>query len=163
MLKRPAFHVFALLMLVLVPVELACAYLAYETIGEISSMLYYFAVGLNLVFIVVAIRFPRAAAVGAVLLGLAIVPYQLVLGDRLIRVQAEAAQIVGHVYEERLRTGQYPADLGAYEPLDPRMKAFIQRYERKDTVGGFLLAYRVGTETTSHTYTPDGGWSYYPD
>ena len=70
MLKRPAFHVFALLMLVLVPLELVCAYLAYETIGEISSMLTYFAVGLNLIFIVVALRYPRAAAVGAVLLGM---------------------------------------------------------------------------------------------
>ena len=163
MLKRPAFHVFALLLLVLVPLELVCAYLAYETIGEISSMLTYFAAGLNLILIVVALRYPRAAAAGAVLLGLAIVPYQLVLGDRLIRVQAEAAQIVGHVYEERLRTGQFPADLGAYTPLDPPTMAYIQRYERNGAVGGFFLAYRVGTESTSHSYTPDGGWSYYPD
>ena len=60
-MRRPTTQLFALLMLVLVPLELACAYLAYETIGEIVSHLYFFTVGINLIFTLVAIRYPRVS------------------------------------------------------------------------------------------------------
>ena len=162
-MRKPTTQLSVLLMLVLVPIELACAYLAYETIGEIVSGLYFIAVIINLVFIVVAIRFPRAAALGAVALALAIIPFQLVLGRRLLRVQTEASQIVAYVYEQRLATGEYPADLADYEYRDPTTRKYIQRYAADESVGDFRLAFRVGTKNTSHTYSPDVGWSYYPD
>ena len=38
-MKKPERWLFALLMLVLVPLEIVCAYLAYETIGEVVSSL----------------------------------------------------------------------------------------------------------------------------
>jgi hypothetical protein len=162
-MKKPSSQLAVLLVLVLVPIELACAYLAYETIGEITSMLYFLAVGLNLIFLIVAIWYPRAGALGALLLALAIVPYQLVLGDRLVRVQEEAARIVAYAYEQRLASGEFPSDLEAYEYDDPKMAPYIQRYMLDDSAGGFYLAFRVGTESTSHTYTPNLGWGYYPD
>jgi hypothetical protein len=162
-MRKPTTQLFILLMLVLVPLELACAYLAYETIGEIVSSLYFLAVALNLVFILVAIRYPRAAALGAVALALAIVPYQLMLGHRLLRVQAEASVIVAYAYEQRLATGEYPGDLADYEYRDSTARKYIQRYTTDGSMGGFFLAFRVGTESTSHTYSPENGWSYYPD
>jgi len=162
-MRKPTTQLFILLMLVLVPLEIGCAYLVHETIGEVTSSLYFLAVALNLVFIVAALRYPRAAGLGALALALAIVPYQLVLGDRLLRVQQEASRIVAYAYEERLAAGAYPADLSDYGYHDPAMQKYIQRYAADDSAGGFFLAYRVGTENTSHTYTPENGWGYYPD
>ena len=105
----------------------------------------------------------RAAALGAVTLALAIIPLQLMLGHRVLRVQAEASRIVAHVYEQRLATGEYPVDLADYEYRDPTTRKYVQLYAADESAGGFLLAFRVGTENTSHTYSPDVGWSYYPD
>ena len=162
-MRRSETLLFVLLIVVLVPLELACAYLAYETIGEIVSHFYFLAVGINLVVIAVAIRYPRAAALGAFALALAIIPYQLVLGHRLLRVQLEASRIVAFAYEQRLSAGKYPADLAGYQFRDPAMEKYIQGYWTEESSGGFMLAFRVGTESTSHTYSPDVGWSYYPD
>jgi hypothetical protein len=162
-MERSKRWLLALLMLVLVPLEVACAYLAFETLGEVTSMLYFIAVAVNLLFILLAIRRPGAAAVGAFVLGLVIIPYQAVLGQRLIRVQAEAARIVSYAYEERLESGEFPADLAGYAFHDPGTESYIQNYSLSDEYRGFVLAYRVGTENTSHTYSPKDGWSYYPD
>ena len=162
-MRKVEIMLFSLLMGVLVPLEAWCAYRAYETIGELVSGAYFAALALNLAFIVLAVRSRLAAAVAAVALGAAIIPYQLVLCSRLLRVQKEAAGLVAHVYEEKLRTGKYPADLRSYVFRDPRMKPYIQGYELTDDGGGFLLTYRVGTESTSHGYSPKDGWGYYPD
>lgn len=163
--KKTELLLFVLLMGILVPLEVLCAYLAYETIGEIVSALYFIVLAINLVFIVVAIRYRAAAALGAVVLGLAIIPYQLVLGYRLLRVQAEAASIVAYVYEYKLDTGEYPSDLTDYVFEDPATREYVQDYWADDSPdwGGFRLSYRIGTESTSHTYSPQNGWGYYPD
>ena len=81
---------FALLLGVLIPLELVCAALAYETIGEITSRLYIIGViGLNALVIALAFRYRVAATLCAVALVLLVIPYQVVLGERLLRVQAE--------------------------------------------------------------------------
>ena len=162
-MKKTETLLFALLMLILIPLEIICAYLAYETIGEIVSIVYFLAVGIYLVFIVISVRYRTVAALGAMVLAFAIIPYQLILGQRLIKVQAEAARIVSYLYEQRLGIGEYPADLSSYEFHDPEMEKYVQNYRVDETRGGFILAYRVGTENTSHTYSPKDGWSYYPD
>ncbi|MBM4032696.1 MAG: hypothetical protein FJ291_13035 [Planctomycetes bacterium] len=154
---------FSLLIGVLVPLEVWCAFLTYETIGEVARVVYFAALALNLPLIVLGVRYRLAAALAAFALGAAVIPYQLVLCSRLLRVQKEAASIVAHVYEERLKTGKYPADLRSYVFRDPGMKPYIQGYELTDDGGGFLLTYRVGTESTSHWYHPKDGWGYYPD
>ena len=154
---------FLLLVGVLVPLEVLCARLTFETLGEVTSLLYFTAVGLNLIFIVLAFRSRSLAALGVVLLALAIIPYQLYLGDRLFRVQAEASRIVTYAYEEKIATGDYPATLANYAFHDPDMEPFIQSYRVEQDGSGFSLYYRVGTENTSHSYTSQTGWSYYPD
>jgi hypothetical protein len=162
-MRRSETALFISLMAALVPMEILCARAAHETLGEVTSALYFMAVGLNLPFLLLAIRSRAIAALGATVLAVSIIPYQLVLTDRLFRVQAEAARIVSYVYEQRLIRGDYPVDLSDYAFHDPGMAAFIQEYRRDEASGGFYLAYRVGTESTSHTYTPKGGWGYYPD
>ena len=93
-----------LLALVLIALEIVSAYVAYETIGPIASTLYFLAIGINLVFVLIAIRNRMIAAVGMVLLALAIVPYQFTLAQRLWRVQTETARIATFAYEQKLAT-----------------------------------------------------------
>lgn len=162
-MRKPERWIFGMLMVVLVPLEVACGLLAYETLGEITSALYLIATGVNLLFVLLAIRHPTAAAAGALILGLLIIPYQAILGDRLVRVQGEAARIVGYAYEERLAEGGFPADLTDYAFHDPAMRPYIQSYRSDETGGRFSLCFRVGTVSTSHCYTPELGWTYYPD
>ncbi|MGI5918002.1 MAG: hypothetical protein ACOX9A_16320 [Anaerolineae bacterium] len=164
MKNRMEIILFALLMVVLVSVEWLCARLAYWTLGEVTSFIYKLAVvGLNLVVIIVAARNRPVASTLAMMVALLIIPYQMMLGDRLLRVRAEAAGIVAYAYEYRIETGGFPTDLRGYTFRDRAMEPFIQHYERRDEQGGFFLGYRVGTVNTSHSYSPAYGWSYYPD
>lgn len=155
----------AALITVLALLEAASVSVAYHTLGESPCLLYgLIVVAGNLGVLLLARRNRRAAAIAALLLALAVVPYQAVLTVRLHRVQAEAAHIVTYAYQQRLQTGEFPADLTGYAFQDAAMRPFIQSYERNETdCGGFCLFYRVGTESTSHSYSPRNGWGYYPD
>ncbi len=162
-MKKVEILLFVLLLAVIVPLEVLCAFLAHETIGEVTSTLYFLALGINLLFVVLAARSRSLAALGVVALALIIIPYQVLLGQRLLRVQAEAARIVTFAYEHKLNSGEYPPDLADYSFNDPEMKKYVQVYRIDESRGGFVLRYRVGTESTSHWYDPAGGWGYYPD
>lgn len=155
--------IFGLLLLVVVPVELFCAYLAFETIGQITSGIYFLAVAVNIPLIAVAVKRPLIGAAGAAVLALLIVPYQLYLGNRLLRVQAEAARIVAFAYSEKAETGSFPSDLTGYSYRDEEMKEFVQRYSLSPRGEGFRLVFRVGTTSTSHWFSSRDGWGYYPD
>ena len=161
--NRVEILLFILLMGILVPLEVFCARLAFQTLGEVTSVLYFMALGLNLIFVVMAFRSRTLAALGIILLALVIIPYQLFLGVRLVRTQAEASRIVTYVYEEKIDTGDYPPTLANYKYHDPDMEEFIQSYRVEADSGGFSLYYRVGTENTSHSYISQVGWGYYPD
>jgi hypothetical protein len=162
-MRKTGILLFVLLMLVLVPLEVLCAYLSYETIGEMARGGYLVATGINLVFIAVAFRNRAIAAIAAVVLGLLIIPYQIVLGHRLLEVEKEAAGIVSWAYEQKVRTNAFPADLSGYTWRNPSMKKYIQDYRIDKAGGGPYMEYRVGTENTSHGYGPNDGWGYYPD
>ena len=88
-----------LLLCVLIPLEAVCTRLAYHTCGEITSCLYWMAVSANLAFVVLLFRHPVAAALGMLALGLVVIPYQLVLSDRLLRLPAESVRIIAWSYE----------------------------------------------------------------
>ena len=158
-------HALLLLCLaVLIPVEILCARAAFETIGEITSWQYWALVIVsNSLVLLVAIASRKVALALALLLGLAIVPYQLLLMRRHSLVRAEAARIVTYAYETKASTGAYPAGLDGYAFERPEVRKYIQGYYVGEQYGGFQVMYRVGTETTSHWYSPNGGWDYYPD
>ncbi len=147
----------------MVGLEFVAARLAYETVGAVASAIYWAAIGANLLFIPIAFRSKLLATVGIVLLGLVLIPYQFVLGERLWRVQLEASRIVAFAYETRISTSSFPTSLVEYVFDDPATEPFIQEY-RSDAAGKeFILCYSVGTESTSHCYSPQTGWTYYPD
>ena len=96
------------------------------------------------------------------MLALLIIPYQFWLGFRLWQLQNEAAAIVTHVYEQRLATEEYPATLEGYTFNNPSLTSHF-RYQTDGPECEFRVDYHVGTPTTSHSYCPSFGWSYYPD
>ena len=156
--------VVALLFACLIPLELLCALLAYETIGEMTRSLYLLGiVAFNLLFSLLALRHRAAAALGAVALALLVIPYQVVLGDRLLRAQAEAARIVAFAYEQKIQQGTFPADLSGYTFGDAALKPYFHEYQLDKTRGQFAVSYWIGTESTSHSYSSETGWGYYPD
>ena len=155
---------FALLLGALIPLEFVCALLAYETVGETTSGIYLVSIiGLNLLFLAVAFRYRAVAAIAVVGLALLIIPYQVILGDRLLRVQAEVTRLVSSVYEQKFMSGVFPSDLSGYTFSDTEMKTFIQSYQVSQTCEQFTIFYRVGSESTSHWYSSEDGWGYYPD
>ena len=154
-----------LLIVALAAGEIACARLAYWTICEITSGVILFAVIIGNVMIIALalVRLPRTAAVSAGVLALLVIPYQLYLGHRLLSVQKEADSIVTCAQEQKLKTGRYPADLSGYPWRNPSAKPFIEYDSATDNGTSFLLLFFVGTESTSHFYSPGDGWNYYPD
>jgi hypothetical protein len=70
---------------------------------------------------------------------------------------------VTYAYERRTDAGEYPRDLSDYEFHDPEMEMYIQAYLVQEDGTEFALFYRVGTESTSHHYSSEIGWGYYPD
>jgi hypothetical protein len=163
-MKKAEWLPLALLFGTLVALEAVSAWLSWHTLGDIPSALYWLALALNVPVACLAWFHRPAAALVSVALALAIVPYQFALGHRWLRVQAEAANVVAYAYEQKLATGQYPADLSGYTFRDPSARPFIQGYSAGPRVpGGFQVTYCVGTPSTSHWYSPATGWGYYPD
>lgn len=149
-----------LLALLLIPLEWVATNFAFHTLSEIGQLLYFLALASNGLILLVGARYPRAATIAMILLGLAILPYQAYLGDRLRRVEQEAARIVTHCYEHRLTEGRYPANLRGYRFEDPATSPFLY-YERGEDA--FRLAYHIGTVTTWHWYYSQEGWFYRPN
>jgi hypothetical protein len=153
---------YSLLLAIIVSLEIISAFLAFQTMGEVFRILYFAAIALNGIFIVLAFRHPNAAVIGVIGLALLIVPYQFWLTVRLWQLQNEAAAIVTYVYEEKVENGAYPATLTGYhfrnEALAPHF-----RYRMDSPECAFYVDYYVGSPTTSHSYCASQGWSYYPD
>ena len=155
---------FALLLSLLILVEVACALLAYFTLGEVMSAFYIVMISLlNLFCALLFFRHRRAAIVGVVSLALLIIPVQIALGIEVARVQVEAAHIVTYVYAYRDQTGQYPANLDEYVFHDPALRQHFGTYQRDSVPVGFVLYYWAGSATNSYWYSSHTGWGYYPD
>ncbi len=162
-LKLNRAALFIVLALVAVALEVIAARIVYETLGAVASTLYGTAIAINLIFFLIAFRSRLLAIAGIVLLALAIVPYQFVLAERLWRVQTEATRIIAFAYETRVSGSSYPTSLADYSFYDSSTKPFVKDYRLDDAADGFILCYSVGTESTSHCYSPKDGWTYYPD
>ncbi len=151
------------LVITLISLEVVSAHIAYETVGAVASALYWAAIGINLPLFTIAFKSRRVAAIGLILWGLVLVPYQFALAGRLWRVQVEAARIVAFTYEAKISSGTFPADLAGYMFHDPTTRPFIEEYRPDAASGGFHLCYWVGTQSTSHCYSPGEGWTFYAD
>lgn len=144
--------------------ELFCAHLAFETLGAITSSFYFLVVAINIVPVILLFTNKQRTLAVFILsfIGLLIVPYQLYLGDKLISLKEEAANLTAYLYNQEQIDGTYPEDLSAYEFSFPELKNHFTY--NKSTSEQFELYYFVGTENTSHYYkSGDNKWGYYPD
>ena len=62
-----------------------------------------------------------------------------------------------------MQTGAYPPDLSGYTFANPALQPYFHEYQPDAHGTGFVLSYYVGTPSTSHTFSSEDGWSYYPD
>lgn len=147
----------------LLVLEIFCAKLAFETLGEIDSGAYFLLVALNVIPLVLLVLKKTQFAMGLILLiGLLIIPYQLYLGHKLISLKEEAANITAYVYETKFSSPAFPKDLSGYTFSFPKLQKHFNYILQSD--GTFHLNYYVGTPATSHFYHSDTKkWDYYPD
>jgi hypothetical protein len=161
--RRPPFLRFIVLLALLLPLELAAALLAFHTLSEIDSGLWRLAVTLNLFFFIAYwLNARQLPWMGVICFALVLIPYQMLLGCQWVLIRRESQRIVAFVEAEEETTGQFPTDLTGYRFSYPRLAGRIH-YTRLRQPGSFQVTYYVGTPSTSHWYTPEGGWGYYPD
>lgn len=156
--------------ILLIFIELICARLAYFTLGEINEILFLFLIlfqGIVMAAYLLGKRM-RPIAWGIASIALLIIPYQLMLTTRWFLIQRDITEIIGYIYEQRLETGEYPADLSAY-PNQDMLQSYV-RYTRYDEGNDevnqtyFIVSHYIGTETTQHWYdSRTQSWEYYPD
>ena len=149
---------------VAVALEFYAAHLAYYTIGEIASAAYIFLIlVLNGPFILLGLfrRTRRLAYAWLLTLAALLVPYQLYLEVCWYRLDDEARAIIAYVSAHNSKHGSYPADLSGYTFRHPDLRGEINY--NTTSRPGFYLGYSIGSWMTSHDYSPQGGWFYYPD
>lgn len=149
-------------MVLLIAAEIACAELAWHTIGEVVSSLYVILIFFNIIpFLLGFTKFRRLAVGLALLCALLIIPYQVLLGYRWHLLRQETLSIVAHVNQVKKQTGEYPPNLSAYQFLHPRLQHHIT-YEYYEPTN-YSVYFYIGTPDTSHWYNSNSGWGYYPD
>lgn len=151
---------------VLVVAETGCAVLAYYTIGEIVSGMYFLLVLMNAIPLGVAFLNRRLAAAGFLLLAMMIIPYQSVLGVRWWRVHREAQRVVAWAQAQNGKTGAWPTDLSGYTFRDPGTRDFITYWGNPNSGPAGqagTVSYSIGSGSTAHWYEPSAGWMYYAD
>ena len=103
--------------------EIFCASLAAETLGEIVSALYFLIITINLLpLALIVLNKYKEFSVGIIfVIGLIIIPYQLYLGHQLLALKEEAANLTAYLYEQKIDLGVYSKDLSAYEFTEPNL------------------------------------------
>lgn len=148
----------------LVVIEIFCAKLAFETLGEITSTLYFFVIAINVIPVLLLVfNKQKDLAIGIILvIGFIVVPYQVYLGNKLISLKEEAANITAYLYEQKMANNLYPKDISGYTFASPELKKNFNY--NQEPASQFTLYYYVGIENTSHFYkSVTKKWGYYPD
>ena len=163
MIKKKDVLCFASLIIALVPLEIVSGFLAYETIGAIVSGIYFLIIAVsNLLAIIVAVRSRKFAAIITITVAMIIIPYQAILGYRLLLIEQEVTHISTYANKQMFRQGAFPNDLSGYKFKHPEASRYIS-YTVKPTQNHFTIYYFVGVSSTSHWYDSQTGWGYYPD
>lgn len=156
---------FGLILVGLLALDCAAAGFAFHTISAVVSGFYFLLIALvHVALLGVALMSRRSALIGAIAIAVLVIPFQLFLGVRWWRVHGEAERIIAYAENHRRETGAYPISLTDYSYRDGYTKSFVQDYGlSRRSLSDYHLSYRIGTPSTSHTYSPRTGWSYYAD
>jgi hypothetical protein len=149
--------------LLIVPVEWLCATAALETQGEVNQAALMVLVAANVLPIAFFKWFPRAAFSALLSLGLLIIPYQVTLMDRLIRLNFEMMRLVDSRTRLRLEGRSIPVALDDFRFSNSGLRKFVYHYDVAPDGKSFSVYYFVVQPGITHSYSSDSGWSYYPD
>jgi hypothetical protein len=155
--------IFVLAAVILIPVELCCVASSLETQGEVLQGLFQILIWGNVVWIAICWWLPRAAIVGLLCLAFLIIPYQVVLLGRLVRIDKEVMRIVDSRVQMRVNGKPFPKSLDDYKFADPSIREFIYSYSASEEGTNFGISYFVVQPGITHSYNFQGGWDYYPD
>jgi hypothetical protein len=133
-----------------------------ETQGEVMQAALRVLVWANISCAVAWWWSPRSALVGALTLGLLIIPYQLVLLDRLTRLNTEVMRLADARLRLQAQGKPAPLTLNDRELSNPRLRKWID-YQVDENGRDFVFYYFVVDRGISHSYDSKTGWFYYPD
>ncbi len=161
--KKYNYILFTILIIFFLAFELIAMNLAYENFGWYLNRILYLFLFLNLIPIFLFIFNKKGSSIfSLIFIGFFIIPIQFYYANINLKLKEEGANITSFVYQEKLKTGQFPLNLSSYKYKYPRLKNhFFYRNEKKD----FTVGYYVGSETSSdfHYGHKRGKWEYYDD
>jgi len=124
-------------------------------------------------------NFKKSALLILILIGVIIVPENLILNTRLLKLKEECSNIILFAYQNKINNGSFPKNLKEYQFKYPELKEHIEytakftnHSEDKEYIKDhFGLEYHVGTKNTSHILMKSDyfdnsqyiQWYYYPD
>lgn len=162
---------------VLIPLEILCCFLSLHTIIGIPMLLVVLLVWANAGVVVFRLSKPHGYQVASwiclALIAALVIPYQCLLGLRLLHLHSEAKQIIHYAYNYKLQYGGFPRDLREYSFRHSRLRSHFvyfgggqddkftypfqddPKYDRGDK---FSLRYFVGDRSTGYWYSSRTGW-----
>lgn len=156
--------IFFAITIILFLLELWASDLAYENYGWAESGLLYLISFCNIIPILLFLfKKPRIAFFTLIVLGLIIIPKQLILTQKYILEKEEGANIANHIYQQKILTGRFPENLDNYTFMFPNLKNDFSY--NKESEDDFIILFSVGSKNTSHYFRHSRGdkWSYYDD
>ncbi|RFN59489.1 hypothetical protein DZ858_05360 [Marixanthomonas ophiurae] len=161
-------------------IEIIASKMAFQNFGEVTSGFYKILIFTNILPILLFLfNFKKTALITLILIGLIIVPENLTLNNRLVKLKEESSNIILFAYQNKINNGSFPKNINEYKFKYPELKEhinytqkIINHSEDKEYIKDhFGLIYHVGTRNTSHMlmksdYFDNSGyiqWYYYPD
>jgi hypothetical protein len=172
--------IFVALTIVLILLEIIASKMAFENFGEITSGFYTILIFANILPILLFIfNFKKSALIILILIGIIIVPENLTLNNKLLKLKEECSNIILFAYQNKINNGSFPENLNEYKFKYPELKEhiyytpeFINHSDDQEYIKDhFGLIYHVGTRNTSHMLMKSDyfdnseyiQWYYYPD
>lgn len=143
-----------------VPLEAVCIYFIWNTAGEVlasvAAMLIAFGNGIVLASALLKRR--RLTAALLAMLVLLACPYPIWLQSKHMMLESEARRVIAYADGVKQQTGAYPPDLSAYQfRLSWTSRSILYHPD------GYYLRWWAFQPGVSHSYSPAGGFHYYPD
>jgi hypothetical protein len=153
---------FKLILLTLFLLEIVACYYAYYTLGEVKQFFSILILSLNIIpFILCLYRIKIISFVIGLIIGLILIPYQILLVVKWFELKKESSTIVEYIYSYQKENGEFPECISDYDFENHQLTNNFSYYlYSKD----FVIQYYIGTKGTTHSYYHKSGkWEYYPD
>jgi len=138
------------------------SYWVLYTDGEMDQVPFRILTAIPLILLVGGLFRPKLTVLCLLVLGGAVLGWQLPQIRKLIALQEEAQSIVHFVLDQKHKTGSYPLTLDKYSFKNAWVKEHIDLSSDNDT-GKFQLNYFMQDHSVSYWFSSETGFGYYPD